>query len=98
MKNPSSSEIFLESRQRFARNLRTLRRLKDISQEQLAHDAGISRAYLGDVERANRAVTIDVMGKLAQALHVDLALLLQENPLLDLQNLATAIKTDPERK
>lgn len=78
--------------------MRTLRRLKDISQEQLAHDAGISRAYLGDVERANRAVTIDVMGKLAQALHVDLALLLQEKPLFDLHHLATSEKIEPAEK
>lgn len=66
-------------RKRFANNLRIIRRLKDLSQEELAFNAGISRAYLGDVERGKRAVTIDIMGQLAEALEVDLTLLLQKD-------------------
>ena len=69
------------ARQRFARNVRTIRRLRNISQEQLAFDADISRAYLSDVEKANRAVTIDVMEKISVALNVDLTLLLSNNIL-----------------
>jgi transcriptional regulator pvuIIC len=81
MKEAQSTENIPEIRLRFAQNLRTLRRLKNISQEELAFAAGISRVYLSDVERGNRAVTIDVMGKLAVGLDVDLVLLLDENPL-----------------
>ncbi|MFA9498851.1 helix-turn-helix domain-containing protein [Mannheimia sp. E30BD] len=37
-------------RHTFANNLRKIRRLKDISQEALAFDAELSRAYISDVE------------------------------------------------
>lgn len=63
----------------FAGNMRKVRRFREISQENLALDAGISRAYLGEVERANRAVSIDVMGKIADALGVPLSDLLKTN-------------------
>lgn len=81
MKEAQSTENIPEIRLRFAQNLRTLRRLKNVSQEELAFTAGISRVYLSDIERGNRAVTIDVMGKLATGLDVELAVLLDENPL-----------------
>ena len=81
MKEAQSTESIPEIRLRFAQNLRTLRRLKNISQEELAFSAGISRVYLSDVERGNRAVTIDGMGKLAVGLDVDLVVLLDKNPL-----------------
>lgn len=73
-----------EPRQRFAKNLRTLRRLRNLSQEALANDAGVSRVYLGEVERGNRAVTIDVMGKLAATLNVDITILLSKQFLQDI--------------
>lgn len=56
----------------FANNLRTIRRLKEISQEDLALDAGLSRAYISDIERGRRSVSIDVMGKIADALDTNL--------------------------
>ncbi len=68
----------LTARTIFAKNMRTVRRIKDISQEHLAFDAGISRAYIGDIERGNRSVSIDVMECIANALNVPLADLLKE--------------------
>jgi len=56
----------------FAKNLRRARRLRDISQEELALRAGISRTYVSEVERASRNISIDNMGLLAQALQVPL--------------------------
>lgn len=61
----------------FCNNLRKIRRLKDISQEALALEAGISRVYLSGIERGDRAISIDVMGRLADALNVDLTYLLK---------------------
>ncbi|WP_303818366.1 helix-turn-helix domain-containing protein [Actinobacillus minor] len=61
----------------FANNLRKIRRLKDISQETLAFDAELSRAYISDVERGKRAISIDAMGKIADALGVNLIDLLK---------------------
>ncbi|MDO4795171.1 MAG: helix-turn-helix transcriptional regulator [Brachymonas sp.] len=56
----------------FAHNLRLLRRIKDISQEALALDAGLNRTYVSDVERGSRNISIDNMESLAQALDVPL--------------------------
>lgn len=61
----------------FAKNLRKIRRLKDISQEALAFDAELSRAYISDIERGKRSVSIDVMGRIADALNVNLIFLLK---------------------
>ncbi|QDJ13622.1 transcriptional regulator [Mergibacter septicus] len=66
-------------RQIFAKNVRMIRRVKDISQESLAFEAEISRAYISDIERGKRSVSIDVMGKIADALDVNLPDLLQTN-------------------
>ena len=56
----------------FARNVRRIRRLREVSQESLADDAGLSRTYIGEVEREERAVSIDIMGQIADALDVPL--------------------------
>ncbi|EGF06835.1 transcriptional regulator [Neisseria bacilliformis ATCC BAA-1200] len=63
----------------FAQNIRQIRRMKEISQEELAFAANISRVYIGEVERGSRNVTIDVMGRISDALEVPLdKLLLQD--------------------
>lgn len=62
----------LSARQTFGQNLRRARRLKDISQEELASRADLSRTYISEVERGVRNVSIDNMGSLAQALGVPL--------------------------
>lgn len=61
----------------FARNLRRIRRLKDMSQETLALDSGVSRAYISDIERGKRSLSIDVMGRLADSLNVEILDLLE---------------------
>ncbi len=63
----------------FGKNMRTIRRLRDISQENLAFEAGVSRAYISDVEKGKRAVSIDVMEKIAFALDISLENLLKDN-------------------
>lgn len=65
LKPPTAREIF-------ARNVRRYRHWREISQEALALEAGLSRTYIGEVERASRAVSIDIMGNIAQALDVPL--------------------------
>ena len=46
--------------------------MMDISQEALALKAGMSRAYVSEVEREIRNISIDNMGLLAEALNVEL--------------------------
>ena len=53
--------------------MRKIRRFKEISQEMLAFEAKVSRVYIGEIERGVRAVSIDVMERIADALDVPLA-------------------------
>ncbi|MEI7843698.1 MAG: helix-turn-helix transcriptional regulator [Gallionellaceae bacterium] len=69
MKKPSQS---LSAREIFCKNLRLARRLKEISQEELAFRADLSRTYVSEVESGSRNISIDNMGLLAQALDVPL--------------------------
>ncbi|VTZ26139.1 XRE family transcriptional regulator [Methylocella tundrae] len=54
-----------------ARNLRTLRHAKGLSQEELADRAGINRNYVGMLEREEHSATVDMLEKLAEVLEVD---------------------------
>lgn len=63
----------------FAQNMRQIRRLQEISQEELAFSAGISKTYVCEIERGSRAVSIDIMGRIADALEMPLEELLQRD-------------------
>ena len=63
----------------FADNVRKIRRFKELSPEELAHRANISRVYIGEVERGGRNVTLDVMERISAALDIPLEQLLKEN-------------------
>ena len=49
-------------------NLRRVRHDKDLTQEELAHRAGVSARYIGKIERANVSASVTVLGRLAKAL------------------------------
>jgi len=51
-----------------ADNLRAYRKLKSISQEELASRCGLHRTYIGSVERQERNVTLGTLEVLANAL------------------------------
>ena len=54
-----------------ATNLRRLRQVRNLSQEELADRAGINRNYVGMLEREQHAATIDMLEKLAAVLDAD---------------------------
>jgi transcriptional regulator with XRE-family HTH domain len=64
-------------RETLATNLKRLRKEADLSQEKLAELAGIHRNYLGGIERCERNVGLDNLGKIAEALSVTPADLLR---------------------
>lgn len=70
--NPSAT------RMRFALNLRKAREGLGLSQEALADAADLHRTYVGSVERGERNISIDNIERLAKALGVSPASLLEE--------------------
>jgi transcriptional regulator with XRE-family HTH domain len=68
----------MDIRQRLAANLRRLRQSKGWSQEEFAHEAGLHRTYVSDLERGARNPTITVVDKLAVALGVPVGTLLND--------------------
>lgn len=54
-----------------AGNLRRLRHVKGMSQEELADRADIDRNYVGKLEREENAATVDMLEKLAVVLEID---------------------------
>ena len=67
----------MRSREALALNLRRHRRLRGLSQEELAHRAGIDRTYVSALERGVYAASVDVLDRLAQVLGTEAADLLR---------------------
>ena len=63
---------------RFGERVRELRKELGISQEELAHKAGLHRPYIGMIERAEKNITLLNIQKIANALETT------ENELLNL--------------
>lgn len=59
-------------------NLRALRTAKSLSQERLAADAGVDRAWVSELEREQGNTSIDLLDRLAEALDVPIAALFAE--------------------
>jgi transcriptional regulator with XRE-family HTH domain len=51
-------------------NIRAVRTGKGLSIEELADRAGMAPSYVGQIERAQRNASIDVLGRIAEALDV----------------------------
>lgn len=63
----------MKARALVAWNLRRIRVERGISQEDLAYDAGVDRAYVGGLERKSHNPTIDLLERLAVTLGADIA-------------------------
>jgi transcriptional regulator with XRE-family HTH domain len=71
----------LELRKILASNIRTLRREKNLSQEELAHLCGLHRTYIGSIERAERNATLSTLETLASTLNVSVTDLLTKKDI-----------------
>lgn len=63
----------------FGNNVRTFRRLLNISQEELAFKADLHRTYIGMIERAEKNITLINIEKIANALEVEIEDLLKDS-------------------
>jgi transcriptional regulator with XRE-family HTH domain len=63
---------------RFAQHIRTLRRARGWSQEQLAEKADLNRSYVGEIERGLAQPSLLTAEKIAQALELELSTLLAD--------------------
>jgi len=61
----------LENKQ-LAQRIRAFRKLKGLTQQELAERTGISLAVLGAVERGNRKAEEQILAKIAEALGISL--------------------------
>lgn len=53
-----------------AKNIAKIRKEKGITQEALAYQAGLNRAYIGYIERGERKPTIETLEKIAKSLKI----------------------------
>jgi transcriptional regulator with XRE-family HTH domain len=72
--------VGMDARSLLAWNLRHLRSERGLSQERLAADAGIDRAYVSQIERRLFAASVDTLGKLADTLGVEVGRLFDQPP------------------
>jgi transcriptional regulator with XRE-family HTH domain len=70
---PKKTDLLLK----FGERIRDLRKQKSISQEDLAFKAGVHRTYIGMIERGKKNITLENINKLAIALDISIADLLQ---------------------
>lgn len=66
----------MDIRNILASNIKRIRLERGLSQEELAHRAGIDRTYISALERRVYGAGIDILGRIADALDVEAAALL----------------------
>ena len=62
----------------FSKNLKSARKAKGLSQEELAEACGLHRNYIGAVERGERNISIKNIEKISVALDLDPSKLLSK--------------------
>lgn len=58
-----------------AKNIKKIRTGNNITQESLAYNAGLNRAYIGYIERGERKPSLETLEKIARSLEVEIHVL-----------------------
>ena len=77
MAKPSAQSANHPELHRIGVAIRTLRKDKGIAQEALAHVAGLDRSYMGGIERGEHNVALINLVKVANALGITVAQLME---------------------
>jgi len=67
----------------FGKRVRQLREQRGISQEQLGFDVGLHRTYIGQIERAEKNITLKNIERIAHQLDVNISELMDFSKLID---------------
>lgn len=67
-----------DPKEQFGQRLRVLRKDKGLSQEELAHIAGLDRTYISGCERGLRNISLENIYKLASALKIGVVAFFKE--------------------
>lgn len=62
---------------KFGERVRSVRKGKNISQEELGFRSGLHRTYIGSVERGERNISIEAIEKIAVALNISIEALVK---------------------
>jgi transcriptional regulator with XRE-family HTH domain len=76
----------LDIRKIVGRNVRRLRKAKELSQEELSFECELHRTYLSGVERGIRNPTVVIIQRIATALNVPAGKLLERRPAANKEN------------
>lgn len=66
-----SSAFGMKLRIQLGLNIQEVRRSRGLSQEDLAHRASIDRGYIGKIENAKHAASVDTIDAIAKALDIE---------------------------
>jgi transcriptional regulator with XRE-family HTH domain len=69
----------------FGLRVRQLRIERGLSQEQLGYDCGLHRTYVGQIERAEKNITLRNIAKIAKHLEVNIAELMDFSQIKDIK-------------
>ena len=58
--------------------IRTFRKKANLTQERLAERADLNYKYLGEVERGEKTISVEALARIAQALNVRMAKLVEK--------------------
>jgi transcriptional regulator with XRE-family HTH domain len=67
-------------RERFAQNLRRIRRERGLTQDVMAKLADVDRTYVSSLENCGNSASLDMIAKLATVLGVDPIAMLERRP------------------
>ena len=80
------TELGTALRAQFARNVRRLRKERQMTQLELADAAGVGRTFISQVERGHFSVTLETIAAIARALNVGpVALIRGDGPEYDVR-------------